>query len=185
MLHPITLKILIVILLCLYPMYGHGYDYFTADQDPSIMRQLRNVDNYHTDKVMPSVRDGRMNVAIAELRYTLDNFPNHPQALMLMDLVGRLTKEPSLALPYYEKALKLYPQYALTHAQYGTYLVNIGQIEAGIAKLKQAIEIDPKLAVAHAWLAIAYSKNGAPELARQAAERAKGLGYRGKIPVEE
>jgi Tfp pilus assembly protein PilF len=61
------------------------------------------------------------------------------------------------------------------------YLVDIGKIDAGIQKLQKAIEIDPGLGQAHAWLAKAYYKNGNSELARQAAEKAKALGYRGKI----
>jgi superkiller protein 3 len=92
--------------------------------------------------------------------------------------VSRIRKEPSLAIPFYAKALQLYPQYAITHAQYGSYLTDIGQVEQGIVALKKAVEIDPKLALAYDWLARAYAKSGDLELSRQAAEKAKELGLK-------
>jgi tetratricopeptide (TPR) repeat protein len=100
---------------------------------------------------------------------------------MLLSAVAKLTKTPSLAIPYYERALQLYPQHAITYAQYGQYLVDIGFIEAGITRLKKAIELNPNLALAYAWLAQAYSKTGNLDLARQAAERARTLGFKGKM----
>ena len=153
-------------------------DYFTANQSLTTQQLLHLVDTYHTNKVVASIREQNMNLAIVNLKYTLDRFPNHPRALMLLGSVAQFAKIPSLAIPYYERALKLYPQYALTHAQYGEYLVTIGRPDDGIARLKRAIELDPTLPVAYGWLATAYSKKGQVELARQAAEQAKALGYR-------
>jgi tetratricopeptide (TPR) repeat protein len=128
---------------------------------------------------------GKYQYAIADLIYTLDRFVNHPKALQLMGSLAELTNGPSLAIPYYQRALKLYPQYALTHAQFGVYLVDTGHINSGTAELKKAIEINPNLAIAYAWLASAYSRNGNLESARQAAERARALGYRGKIAGQD
>jgi Tfp pilus assembly protein PilF len=153
-------------------------DYFIANQYRETKELLYLLERHHLNqRVLTDFSAGRFNYALTDIQYILERMVNHPKALELMGSIARLTKAPSLPIPYYENALKLYPQYALTHAQYGAYLVDIGRIDAGIAKLKQAIEMDPKLAAAYAWLAKAYLKTGNQELARQAAEQAKALGY--------
>lgn len=156
-------------------------DYFTAKISPDVKELLRLVDTYHTDRVMESIKNHNMKMAMVDLEYTLTRFPNHPRALMFIGSVAKLTKNPSLAIPYYEKALKLYPQYAITHAQYGLYLLDSGNIKAGTERLKRSVALDPNLAVAHAWMAKAYLKSGNTELARQAVLRARELGYKGQI----
>ncbi len=161
-------------------------DYFTANQYPEVKQTLYLVEIGHMNqRVWNDLSAGRYGATLGDVKYTLDKFPNHPNALLLMGSVARLTGNLSLPIPYYEKALKLYPQYASTHAQYGSYLVDVGLVEAGIGKLKQAIEMDPQLTSAHAWLAGAYYKSGNSELARQAAEQARRLGYKGRIPGRE
>jgi len=164
----------------------HGapnHDYFTAGQDPQAREFLNLVEAFHLNKdVWASFSAGRYGSVLGDVRYVLERFPNHPHALMLLGSVAKLTGELSLPLPYYEKALKLFPQYAPTHAQYGAYLAAIGYIDVGITQLKEAITMDPQLAVAYAWLASAYYQNGNQELARQAAQQARELGYKGKIP---
>ena len=155
-------------------------DYFTASRNPQLSALLASVDKHHTTKAMQWIRkDTGLHYAAEELKYTLDTFPNHAQALFLIGVVAKMTKNYGLPLPYYEKALRLYPQYAMTHAQYGHYLVEIGELDQGIARLESAIKMDANLAVAHAWLSKAYSTRGNVDLARQEAERARALGYQG------
>ena len=195
MIRLVILKSLLLILLYLPVGYAQEYkaipgqptpdlDYFTADPSPSHKQYLFLVTKHHTDKILVWIREGKMNAAIYDVKYTLDRFPNHPKGLELAGLVAQLSKTPSLAIYYYERALRLFPQYALTHAQYGAYWVGTGHMDVGIAELKKAIEMDPNLTVAYVWLASAYYKNGNPDLARQAAENARELGYKGKIPGE-
>jgi len=124
---------------------------------------------------------GKLDDALAELKYVLWVFPNHPNALYFLGLIARLVNLPAVPIAYYQKALKLFPQHAITHAQFGAYLVDSGAAEAGITKLKEAISKDAHLAVAYAWLVKAYEKSGQPELARQAAAQAREFGYRGMI----
>ena len=157
-------------------------DYFTADQNPETRQLLHENEAYHLNKrVLNDFNAKRFDIVRDDLHYILKRFPNHPQALMLLGSVAILMKEPSLAVSYYEKALGLYPQYAIIHAQYGSYLIDIGQVDLSIARLDRAIRINPKYAFAHGRLAEAYYKNGNLELARQEAERAKALGYKGEI----
>jgi Tfp pilus assembly protein PilF len=162
-----------------------GHDYFTTLQADDTSRGYLNIVTMaHTDKIVEWIRQGRLDNAVLDVRYTLDRFPNHPKGLQMAGIVAQLTKKPSLAVYYFERALKLYPQYAITHTQYGAYLVGIGETDAGIARLKEAVEIDPKLPAAYVLLAKAYNKNGNLELARQAAEKAKELGYKGEVPLQ-
>lgn len=144
---------------------------------------LSNVERHHLtrEKFWKWYNAGKYHYALEELKFVLRYFPNHPKALQLLGGIAVLTKDPTMPIPYYRKALRLYPQHALTYAQFGNYLANIGFIDDGLARLRIAIKKNPKLAVAHAWIAEAYDKGGHPELARQAAEQARALGYQGKI----
>lgn len=154
-------------------------DYF-ADHDFGAKQYVQQVELGHMNKIPEWIRNGRMENALADCKYTLDRIPNHPKGLMLAQIVARLAKNPALAISYYQRAMKLYPQYALTRAQYGAYLVDQGNVKVGITELQKAVEQDPKLAFGHAQLAKAYLKTGDTELAREAAGRAKQLGYKGK-----
>lgn len=161
-------------------------DYFIANQYPEIQELLILNERYHLNKrVLGDFAAGRFNLALPDIKFVLRYFPNHPKALMLIGTIAKSTKKLSLALPYFKKALQLYPQYALTHAQFGSYLSDIGLIAEGIESLKKATEIDPKLVQAYVWLAKAYYKKGNKELALKATERARELGYKGKVSGED
>jgi Flp pilus assembly protein TadD len=62
------------------------------------------------------------------------------------------------------------------------FLVATNNLDAGIEKFKQAIEIEPKLSAGYAGLAHAYAKKGNLEQAREAAKKARELGFSGKLP---
>jgi Tfp pilus assembly protein PilF len=158
-------------------------DFFTAGEDPERLRDLTLNDLYHTNRVVHSIKVGRYDEAIADLKFVLDKWPNHPRALLLIESLGKVTQAPTLPIPYYEKAIKLYPQYAMTLAQYGRYLVEIDQWDKGVQNLKRAIEKDQKMIAAHVWLAEAYDKRGDKQLARKEAEHARSLGFQGELPV--
>ena len=113
----------------------------------------------------------------------MDRFPNHPQALQLLPLVARLANNQTLARTYFEKAVTQFPQYALTQAQYGLFLVSIGNLDDGIARFNQAIAQDPKLPAGYAGLAHAYAKKGDIAKAREAADKARELGFTGRLPL--
>jgi Tfp pilus assembly protein PilF len=109
----------------------------------------------------------------------LDRVVNHPQGLAILGMTAKLMKEPSLPISYYERAIQRYPRRALTHAQYGKYLVGIGKVSDGIARLNHAITIDAQLTVAYTWLAQSYLQNRQPELAQQILQRRKAI-----VPAE-
>ena len=175
------------------PTYNH--DYFSASAKPFTKDLLRMVESAHTNKILLSLRKsyaapptlvkGFQKSALADTEYTLERIVNHPRALILSQMVATAINKPRLPIKYYERALAHYPQYAITHAQYGNFLVEIGEIEAGIKRLKKAIQLDPKLSSAYGWLSNAYQKDGKEELAREFAEKAKALGYKRKLDVEK
>ncbi len=161
---------------------GAATDFFTAGEDPETERYLTLVEHAHTDRVLLWVRQDQINNALAECKYTLDRFPNHPRGLILLESVSKLLQAPTLPTIYYEKALKEFPQYPLTYAQFGRYLIEIGSTDEGIVKLRRAIEMDPKLKPAYVWIAEGYYKKGDREQARLAARKARALGYAGEFP---
>jgi Tfp pilus assembly protein PilF len=175
---------LVLLILMLMPVIGWAdaeLDYFTANEDEAAAKLLILVDKYHTDVVLKKLRVGDVADALEDAKYTLGAFPNYPRALMMMETIGIVRKTPSLAGGYYERALLLYPQYAFTHAQYGRYLVDVGQVEKGIASLNHALKLDSKLLSAYLWLAQAYHQKGNHDLAKQSLDRARALGYKGDL----
>jgi Tfp pilus assembly protein PilF len=157
-------------------------DYFTTHLDPTRLNYRQTVESFHVDRVPDLIRQGRMRDAKAELIYTLERFPNHPRALILLEVVGPLLNDASLAVNYYQNALKNHPQYVVIRTQYGMHLVDLGLVEAGIDQIKQAIDLDDSFALAHAALARAYAKAGQADLAREAASRAAALGHEVQLP---
>ena len=155
-------------------------DYF----DPEAQGLLGMVEQYHLVSGTPFWSyykniDRDYSHALNELKFILRYFPNHPKALTLLGVVAKQVQVPMLPIPYFEKALVMYPQHAITHAQFGAYLVEIDKVDRGIEVLKTAVEIDPKMAAAYVWLAGGYKKKGDVSAAAKAQEQAEKLGYRG------
>jgi len=159
---------------------GNIQDYFNVP--PSSDTYLKMVELGHVRTVPKWITDGRLDSAMADIRYTLDRFPNHPVALQQLSVVAQMAKKISLGVSYYERAISLFPQYAITRAQYGLFLVSINQTDAGMEHLKRAIEMEPTLPSAYAGLARAYEKKGDLAQAREAAKKARELGFTGKLP---
>lgn len=159
---------------------GEEADYFHADTDSKVKYQLATVERYHMGKtVVDNIARGRYEYALQDIKFILRYFPNHPTGLQLLTSVAVLSKNKAVPIMYFEKAIALYPNHPITYAQYGWYYVTIDRLDNGIQKLKHAIKMDPKLTAAYVWLAQAYEKKGEIQLAREAAGRAKELGYNG------
>lgn len=140
-----------------------GDDYFSAPFDPKLRSWLALVEGAHAGEATHAFyRAGRYKDALGDCKYTLARFPNHPKALYLIGRIAQDIKQPTMAIPYYEAALKYYPQYAYTHAQYGRYLVEIGATAAGLAELREAMRMDPDELQARAWYAEAQAEATAP-----------------------
>lgn len=148
-------------------------DYFLRDVNPHVKNDIFQRERYHMGKSFwTAVREGRLQPALDDLDFVLRYIPNHPKALTIVGFISRSGGNPTIANLYYQRALRRYPHRALTHAQYGAYLADIGKVNEGVARLQKAIVIDPNLVSAHLWLARVYARAGKKELARQAAQRA-------------
>ena len=162
-------------------------DYYEYDKGeaPGLGREkglLRKVEIYHcSDKQWKMFAEGSYTALGKDLRYTLERFVNHPTALALLGSLARVTDEPTMAIRYFEHALKLYPQHPFTHALFGKYLVDIEAFDAGIARMEVAIEKEGRMGLYHAWLAEALVKAGQMDRATQAEQKARELGYKGRI----
>lgn len=158
-------------------------DYYSAPFNKGIRVLLDKVELYHLGPVVGDrLRDGRGYFYVyGDLAYSLRVFPNHPQALQLMITLGQLLGIDSLAMPWFQKALRVFPYRAVTHAQFGSYLGSIGESDAGIAELEIATEMDENLTMAYLGLAKLYTRKKQFELAKVAAEKARLLSHPGKI----
>ncbi|MGB0909851.1 MAG: tetratricopeptide repeat protein [Nitrospirales bacterium] len=165
-----------------------SHDYY----EPSSAKLVRLIEPAHVNRILPNIqqsfrvpetrREGYLKSALREITYTLDRLVNHPKALALSASLGKLMGRPKMPVSFYQRAIALYPKRAMTHAQFGNFLVGVGDLEEGIERLKIAIKVNPKLAVSYGWLAWAYEENGQFELAQEYTKKAREKRFRGKLP---
>ena len=162
---------------------GDEHDYFDASADEASKRLLRQVESFHLNKkFFENIAKGIYKYPLQDIDFVLKYFPNHPTGLQFLTSVAVLSKNRAMPIMYFEKAIALYPGHAITYAQYGWYYVTIDRLEKGIEKLNDAVRMDSQLTAGYVWLAQAYEKKGDFKLAREAAKRAKELGYSEKLP---
>ena len=127
-------------------------DYFSYSPNHEIIRWA---EKYHLNrqKFFARLKEGQYVYALDELHIVLDYLPNHPKALFLLQVTAPLAKKPRDVIYRYERAIHLYPQHAITHAQFGLYLVGNQQVAKGIVHLKEAISLDPENQKLQTWLA--------------------------------
>jgi tetratricopeptide (TPR) repeat protein len=149
-------------------------DYFAELEKASSEGAVgKDLEQRRLNEAILNLQQGKFREAIRECTRVLERFVNHPKGMAILGMAAKLGKEPALPISYYERALQMYPHRALTQAQYGKYLAEIGKIEDGIAHLKRALEVDPKLTPAYVWLARIYVQNRQSDLARQILQRKK------------
>ena len=168
------------------------HDYYERRTNKGIQELVVLVESAHVNNILPNLRKaftapenlrpGFLKQALNEINYTLDRLVNHPKALALSASVTKLLGTPRLPITFYQRALQMYPHRAFTQAQFGNFLVEVGEIEQGIERLKMAIKLSPKLATSYGWLAWAYHKNGDSDLAAEFSVKAKKKGFKGKLP---
>jgi len=153
-------------------------DYFMARFSPKGRAWLALVEGRHASELTWSLyRAGSYNEPLGDCKYTLARFPNHPGALFLLGEIAKATQQTSMPIPYFEAALKFYPQYAYTHAQYGHYLMETGAMSAGLAELREALRLEPDQLQARAWLVEALTPgNGQRPIAPSDSSKAESSG---------
>lgn len=141
------------------------YDYYAQDTDIETRRMLGLAEEYHltNDTFWEQYRLRSWVRARGELVFILRIVPNHPQVLFLLEAVAKQMPDISYPIAYYERALRLYPQHAITRAEYGRFLVQAGRRDAGIVELRQALAQEPDLLQARGWLEDALAGRMIPQ----------------------
>ena len=149
---------------------------FYAQNWPSGLHE--NVHKYHLGQGKDKLENGSYEYAMGDANFILARFPNDPKGLQLAMNVALDWPEKKLAaMPYFEKALRKYPQHGETWLIYGVYLHRLERMEKAVKAYKTAIEKSPSLAEAHYNLGLALVELGMLEKANQAAQKAYQLGY--------
>jgi predicted Zn-dependent protease len=149
-------------------------DYF----DPANQNLLYQLKRNHLDPGLKELESGQLNEAQADVDFLLRYVPNHVEGLLLNEAIAKSKHLPEKAMSRYVQALQLYPDHAITHAQLGAYLLDLGRVDAAIESLNTAVRLEPRLAMAHGYLARAYRRKGDP--ARASAEEAEAHKYSGR-----
>jgi tetratricopeptide (TPR) repeat protein len=84
-------------------------------------------------------------------------------------------QEDQKAVGYYQQAIKRDPSSAVAWSGLGTSLVKTGKVAEGIAALKRALAIEPKMSDGWYMLGLAYQAGKEPALAKEAFDRAEAL----------
>ena len=79
---------------------------------------------------------------------------------------------PTEAIPYYQRALQLKPDYAMACVNWGVALGMQGKLDEAAAQLQQALQLNSRSAYAHYNLGLVLSKQGHTELAKAQFEQA-------------
>jgi len=90
-------------------------------------------------------------------RQILEQRPNHAETNQFMGLLLHQLNQSDLAIPYFEKAIKLDPNNTLILGNYGVVLKKIGQVEESLLIYEKAIKINPKLSRIHYNLGISLA----------------------------
>src|SRR6185295_2521813 len=94
---------------------GARADYFSADHSPG--SYLKILESEHVARFQERLGKGDTSWVWSDIVYTLDRFANHPQGLQQLSQMAQMLRRNSAALKYFQLAVDLYPQYAMTWAQ--------------------------------------------------------------------
>ena len=153
-------------------------DYFLKNMDEKVAQTVYNVNKYHMKPALKFYAQGHLKRTLPDLKFVLRYIPNHPQALHLLGAVAIGINSKQFGRNYFQQAVHLFPDHALTFAQYGKYLMDIEEIEEAVKMLDISIKKEPKLALAYDWLEMAYTKKGDEAKSKEIGRKAKELGYK-------
>ncbi len=162
-----------------YVRHDPGGDY----TNPTDREGLTVVEQYHFTPEVERLVRGATGSLGADIGYTLDHFPNHHRALAAMSKLALRDKTPkpygahySIGC-YFDRALRFRPDDARVHALLGGYLLGLGQSDAALEQLQEAVRLEPNNATTHYNLGLLYLKRKDYQQARASAHQAYGLGF--------
>lgn len=101
------------------------------------------------------------------LKKVLEFDPYHEFSVELLATMAHESRNPRLAIPYYQKLIEINPWRPEYHGRYSHVLGINGELELGIQESQRALELNPTLIQSHHWLAEAYSRRGNVELSQK------------------
>ena len=124
------------------------------------------------DSVIALYSNGQYHEAIEAIKLLNESYPNVP---LLFNLIGACYKalgQLQGALKMFETAVKIKPDYAEAHKNFGLSLSEIGQLNDAVKCFERAIEADNNYVDAHYNLAITFKDLGQFDLAIKSYENA-------------
>lgn len=157
-----------------YVRHSPGGDYNSV-QD---RQGLGVVEQFHFTPQVASLSHGATGHLGGDIGYTLEHFPNHAKALAALAKLGLRDKSPQptgarfTIACFFERAIRFAPQDARVRTTYGAYLQALGQADAALDQLREAVRLDPDNPTIHYNLGLLYLKKKDYALARQHAVQA-------------
>lgn len=162
-----------------YVRHTPGGDYNSAQDRAG----LGVVEQFHFTPQVASLSRGATGHLAGDIGYTLEHFPNHPQALAALAKLGLREKS---AQPvgarftiacFFERAARFAPQDGRVRTIYGAYLLALGQSDGALEQLRDAIELEPDNPTTNYNLGLIYLKKKQYAKARAHAAKAYAQGF--------
>jgi tetratricopeptide (TPR) repeat protein len=125
---------------------------------------------------------GRFEESFTELRRALEL---DPLSLIVTAVIGwthYFAGEVEQALPFYEAALRIEPNFLLGRWFRGEALVELGRFPEGLAELEAAYDLSGHSARMLGYLGYAYGRSGREDLARRALQELEQRSRQGYVP---
>ncbi|MFZ5491213.1 MAG: tetratricopeptide repeat protein [Pseudomonadota bacterium] len=149
-----------------------GCNYFAGDGE-----HIGAVEQYHLGPAKAHLAGGRANYAMEDIKFILRHFPNHPDALMLLDSAAKGLGQPTMPDKYFKAAIDAYPNEPMTYVVLGMLQQKRGNIGDAIARYQHALSLSPYLPDAHYNLGLALVKAKRLDEANAHAVAAYRLGH--------
>ncbi len=114
---------------------------------------------------------GRLAEAERLYRHILAQNPNHPEALNLLGVIAQQVGQVDAAIQLYQQSIRAHPT-AACFINLGVALFSTGKTSDAIAAYREALRLEPAMAVAHNNLSIALCQSGQAQEATAEAREA-------------
>ena len=138
---------------------------------------LSSVEQFHIGPGKEKLNARFYEGAYGDFSFILNQFPNHPTALLLMAQTCEQWKSPRCrAQEWFERAVAFKSDVPGTYVAQGIYLHRAKQYPLAIQSFKSALALDPDSMNAHYNLGLSYLETKQYALANEQAQRAYALG---------
>ncbi|MEY4119228.1 MAG: hypothetical protein RLZZ116_2556, partial [Planctomycetota bacterium] len=126
-------------------------------------------------RAIRDAREGRLDSAIASLRFLVQRQPGNLDALQALGLLLTQAGQTAQAAHQLSRAVSVAPQVPAFRNNYANALMALGRYADAAEQLRKAVEVDPRYERAWLGLALAYTQMGDVERAIEACERGRAL----------